>query len=92
MVLTETAALAWSGAGFCPDVPRRSAALSLDSRGALAWTQRDARSLRARCAVAELVLLHRLRAGAPASLSEAAVRVIALTANAWLGAGSAGKP
>jgi hypothetical protein len=48
--------------------------------------------LRARSGVAELLLLHRLRAGAPAGMPEQAARVIGLTAEAWLVGGSAGKP
>jgi hypothetical protein len=42
--------------------------------------------------VAELLLLHRLRAGAPSGMPERAARVIGLTAQAWLVGGSAGKP
>jgi hypothetical protein len=42
--------------------------------------------------VAELLLLHRLRANAPAGMPEQAARVIGRTAQAWLVGGSAGKP
>jgi hypothetical protein len=48
--------------------------------------------LRVRSGVAELLLLHRLRAGTPAGMSEQAARVIGVTAQAWLVGGSAGKP
>ena len=92
MVLTETAAWVWPVAGCCPDGQERRAASLHDSRGVLAWAQRGPRSLRARSGVAELVLLHRLRAGVSAGMPAEAARVIALTANAWLGGASAGKP
>ena len=48
--------------------------------------------MRARSGVAELLLLHRLRAGAPAGMPEQAARVIGRTAQAWLVGDSAGKP
>ena len=92
MLLTETAASAWPQAGDRPDAQVRPVGLPHDSRGVLAWARRDPRGLRARSGVAELVLLHRLRAGGPAGMPAEATRVIAVTAKVWLAQGCAGKP
>lgn len=92
MVLTETAALLRPVGSCCPDEQERPVVQAHDLRGVLSWARCGPRSLRARSGVAELVLLHRLRAGVAAGIPAQAARVIALTANAWLGDGSAGKP
>ncbi len=96
MVLTQAAAQTRPGADFCPDVQDRPGAVLGRPRSGPAWVGGGPRSLRARSGVAELLLLHRLRAtapaGMPAGMSEQAARVIGLTAEAWLVGGSAGKP
>ena len=92
MVLTQAAAQARPGEGACLDVPQCPAGVSGHPGGVLAWAQRGPRSLRARSGVAELLLLHRLRAGSPAGMSGQAARVIGLTAEVWCLGGSDGKP
>ena len=92
MVLTQAAAQTRPGADSCPDVQDRPGAVLGRPRSGPVWAGGGPRSLRARSGVAELLLLHRLRATAPAGMSEQAARVIGLTAEAWLVGGSAGKP
>lgn len=92
MVLTQAAAQARPGGGACLDVQERPGVVLGRPRAGPAWAEGGSRSLRARSGVAELLLLHRLRAGAPAGMPEQAARVIGLTAEAWLVGGSAGKP
>ena len=92
MVLTQAAAQTRPGGGACPDVQDRPGAVLGRPRSGPAWAEGGPRNMRARSGVAELLLLHRLRAGAPAGMSEQAARVIGLTAEVWFLGDSAGKP
>jgi len=92
MMVIQAAAQTRPGGGSCSDEQERPGVVFGRPRAAPAWAEGGARSLRARSGVAELLLLHRLRAGTPAGMPEQAARVIGLTAQAWLVGGSAGKP
>jgi hypothetical protein len=89
MVDLPAAASARSAAGWPPASPGRPPTSPNVGRcGLMATPPSTAQRLRARASAAELVLLHRLRAGVSgpqaAGLPEHAARVIELTARLWL--------
>jgi hypothetical protein len=92
MTVIQAAAQTRPGGGSCSEVQERPGVVFGRPRTGPAWAEGGSRSLRARSGVAELLLLHRLRANATAGMPEQAARVIGRTAQAWLVGGSAGKP